>query len=129
MIPVKTIEDVAVEIRHALLVQKALPRVGPKKLRAYWPAFPSESCENEDSFNYSPLPDEIDDMDLVFEKWLKVLPVEDKYLVLLRGQGRNWKDIQKKFKMSRSAVYNRYLRDLNDILKFAIREQNCKEKG
>lgn len=122
---VNNIEDVAIEIRRAILVLKSLPKVGPRRLRAYWPEFATEEKKHMAKYEYfRPLPDEIDDMDIVLEQWLNLLDLEDKRLVYLRGEGRSWKYLQAMYKMSRSAIYQRYLRCLKKILAYVLREQN-----
>lgn len=121
---VNSIEDVEVEIRRAVIVLKAMPQVGPAKLHAHWPEYVSSDHQDTAPNIYlKPYPDEIDDMDIVFEKWLKILSLEERRLVLYRCEGHGWKAVQNKFKMSRSAVYNRYVRDLKEILAFAQEEQ------
>lgn len=129
---IMTIEDVALEIRRALMVLKALPKVGPQKLHAFWPEYVVNDDDGEnmaEDVYYQPFSDEIDDMDIVFEKWLKVLNVEERKLVLCRCEGYGWKKLQHMFKMSRSAIYNRYLRNLKEILHFVSEDQRHQEQG
>lgn len=128
---VNSIDDVEVEIRRALLVLKSLPSgVGPAKLRAYWPDYvSSDNSDLEESVYFKPYPDEIDDMDIVFDKWLKVLSLEERRLVLFRCEGHGWKAVQNKFKMSRSAAYNRFVRDLKEILAFVLEDQKKQTGG
>lgn len=124
MKPVNTIDDVAVELRRALLILKCLPMEGPKKVKSLWPEY--KTCSSKyDAINpfTRPMLDELRDMDLVLEVWLKCLDLEDRQLVFLRAAGVGWRRLQQKFPMARSSLYNRYLRCLKKILDYAVELQ------
>lgn len=129
MQPVKTIDDVEIEIKHAILVLKALPRVGPRNLRSWWPDMLEEkSIEKVGSYYIKPLPEEIDDMDLVFENWFKVLDFFDRYIVFNRLNGTCWKTLMRRLNLSRSCLYLRYKNSLKKIFNHVLEEQSKSEQ-
>ncbi len=129
MLPIKDLIDVEVEIRRAILVLKALPKDGPKPLRASWPEFLNDSDEDKKGnvVNIKPLPDEIDDMNIVFEQWMKILNFDERSLVLKRLSGYGWKKLAHQYNASRNTLYRRYKHNLKQILKFAQEQQTSEE--
>jgi hypothetical protein len=125
MMPVTTIEDIEIELRHAVWVLRCLPSDGPKKVRAYWPDFRSETPTAHGIEAYlRPLPEEIDDMDLVLEKWLKILPPDDRRLVFYRASGWGWKRLTFVLGRVRSTLSLHYKNALEKILAYALTLQN-----
>lgn len=129
MKPVATIEDVEIEIRHALLILKSLPKEGPKHLTAYWPEFLDENDEKKLQRVYiKPLPEEFDDMDIVFEKWMKILDYKERNLLLKRISGYGWKLLAYEFNKSRNTLHRYYIACLQKILIYAKELQKAENQ-
>ncbi|MBQ8870443.1 MAG: hypothetical protein IJ019_03605 [Alphaproteobacteria bacterium] len=132
MKPVKDIRDVETEIRRALIILKTMPTDGPKKLRSHWPACLNE--QTDDNLMSKPLkytkalPEEIDDMDEVLEDWLKCIDYDERNLVIMRNSGWSWKVLIDKYNVSRSHLYNRYVKCLKKILSYVLEKQQKKQK-
>ena len=133
MTPVKNIRDVEIEIKKALTILKAMPSDGPKRIRSSWP-----KCLNEDveqmlythPTKYTKvLPEEIDDMDEVLEKWLKCLDYHERNLVIMRCSGCEWKTLIDKFNSARSTLYGKYVFYLKKILRHVMDKQQKNSKG
>ena len=74
----ETLEDLEMEIRRAVLVLSSLPKEGPRGVTSSWPSLPAACINPNDQdlvtvTNFRPSPEEVDDMDEVFENWFKVL--------------------------------------------------------
>jgi hypothetical protein len=129
MLPVATIEDIEIEIRRAVFVERSLPKIGPKPLKAFWPDMPKEAQTGLLRLpRFRPLPEEIDDMDLVFEQWFRVLSFEDKQLLCRRIGGQPWKKLCFTFQKSRSQLVLRYKKALESVLAEALLLQNASDK-
>lgn len=129
MKPVNNKRDVEIEIRRAILIMKFLPSEGPQKLRSSWPDFPAEDLETDDEWGYfKPLPEEIDDMYEVFENWFRVLNYQERLLVYHRNAGWSWKKLLPKFRLSRSALFEKYNKCLLKMLDYAIKSANSADK-
>lgn len=116
---VKTIYDVEAEIRKAVLILKSLPKEGPKKVSSSWPEFkPDLSIDIQipDSKRITPYKEEIDDMNMVFENWFKVLDYNTRNLVFYKNSGWRWKTLAHSFGLSRNSLYSRYKKALSKIL-------------
>lgn len=124
MKPINGIEDVEMEIKQALLTLKALPKEGPKRLKAFWPEYADENENAPIKITYlKPLPGEIDDMDIVFEQWMKILDSQERFLVLKRISGCGWKELSYRFNVSRNSLYKRYRKDLEKIFDYVTQHQ------
>lgn len=119
---IETLEDLEMEIRRAVLILSSLPKEGPRRLSSCWPSLPATCINPEDEdlatvTNFRPLPEEVDDMDIVFEDWFKVLNYKEKQMVYLRCLGWEWKRIQRFFPVARSTLCLNYKKALTKILK------------
>lgn len=126
---VKTVEDIEIEIRRAIQILKALPKEGPRQYRVSWPVYiMDEANAATDSVTarfYRPMLSELEDMDLVFENWLKVLPFDERVLVFKRNSGQSWKHLSRYYKNSRSWLSVKYRRCLKKIFDHVIA---CQDK-
>lgn len=127
MQPVTEIKDIEYEIKKALKILKAMPRVGPRDVKSHWPQYLNEESQNDTKSNTKtytkPLPQEIDDMDEVLEDWLKQLEFDDRNLVIMRNSGYGWKTISLKLNRSRSRLYDIYVKNLKKILQYVLEKQ------
>lgn len=126
---IATIEDVEIEIRRAILILKTLPKEGPRKPFACWPEFLNviEEDEKYNTIYIKPLPDEIDDMNTVFEIWMKVLDFDERRLILNRISGWGWKKLSYQLKISRNTLYRYYKKGLKKILEYVLEMQRIQE--
>ena len=124
---IKTIKDVEIEIRRAVIILRAMPHEGPRGLRAFWPAFASEDAEDDsdsaETYMSRPLASEVEDMELVMEDWLKVLTYDERLLVFRRNTGKSWKDLSIYYSLSRSWLSLQYRRCLKKIFDYVIASQ------
>ena len=124
---VKTIQDVEAEIRKAVSVLKSLPKEGPKKVSSAWPEFKPDLKSEillPDSKRITPYKEEIDDMDMVFENWFKVLDYNTRNLVFYKNSGWRWKTLAHSFGMTRNSLYSRYKKALLKILRHVRQNDN-----
>lgn len=123
---VSSIEDVEYEIKKAIKVLRALPKDGPYKAKSSWPKFLPEKQDEEYQkicVNFTPLPSEIDDMDVVFEQWFKVLDRQDRLLVFYKNFGYRDKVLMRIFNKARSSLFVQYKKALQSILDYVLEQQ------
>jgi hypothetical protein len=95
-----TIEDVAARFAEAADTGRRLPRVRvqgyfnvwPELARDAWEAYPEETPE------YRPLPPSPQAIERMLEtmRWVQWLEMEQRHLVWMRAQQREWKDIARR---------------------------------
>ncbi len=129
---IKTIKDVEIEIRRAVIILKALPREGPAKVHSSWPLMlPDDKVSEKDIVEmryYRPMASEIDDMYLVLEEWLKVLNYDERMLVMRRSTGRSWKELEGLYTRTRSCLSLKYRRCIKKVYEYVLWRQNLEEK-
>ena len=132
MEPVQTTDDIEFEIFRAYRVLRALPKEGPRGLRSSWPDLIMEEDKTKYTgfcvTSFKPLPQEIDDMNEVFENWMKVLTYEERLIVLKRAAGLRWKEILYVLPIARSTLFFKYKTSLKKILKHVLLEQAKTQK-
>ncbi len=130
---IQKIEDIEMEIMSAIFVLKMLPREGPRKMKSSWPFFvmleieKDEKAQTQRSFRVSKAA--IDDMDIVFEDWFKVLDYDEKKLVFYKNSGVRWKTVVRNIGHSRSWLNVKYRRSIKKIYDYVLEKQAKSESA
>lgn len=123
-----TIDEIKENLRFAADVMKRMPPVKVEGYFCTWPKFYTvdEDMENLSEIWLPPLPEEIKTMEEILE-WLKYTSLENRRIAWLKACGMGWKQMEKRYKTSRSTLARQYKTALNDIKENLENDENLKK--